>query len=318
MKWIMCSIVAVTASALTGCLSSPKQSSLASWNEGAPKAAIVSFVRSVTDESSPDYLPPAERIATFDMDGTLLIEKPMYIVFGFALEQMKARMDADPSLVAQQPFKAIAEKDMDYFHGNMYGPDGLFDVLLYATDGMTDEVYAQALATYLQMPHARFDKAPNELLYVPVLELVDYLVAHDFNVYICSGSDPEFTRLAAAPAVGLPPENIIGTTVLTQWDGKAFVRKHAFVLPLNDREGKPVNIRNKIGRVPVIAVGNSRGDLEMLNYSKTARHSLQLIVNHDDPDREYEYGVDEMKKLCKENQWIEVSMKHDFKAVFAQ
>ncbi|MDF7822928.1 HAD family hydrolase [Pontiellaceae bacterium B12227] len=316
MKWIKVAVLIISSSVLAGCATSNQQASLELWNEGAAKASIVDFVQAVTDESSPDYLPPAERIATFDMDGTILIEKPMYVVFGFALEQMAVQMENDPSLKNKQPFKAVAEKDMEYFHGNMYGTDGLFDVLLYATDGMTDEAYTEALNTYLAKPHPRFGKSPNELLYAPVLELVDYLLAHDFKVYICSGSDPEFTRIAAAGAVGLPPEHIIGTMVLAEWNGEAFIRKHEFIHPINDQAGKPVNIRNKIGRVPVVAVGNSRGDLEMLNYSKTAGHSLQLIVNHDDPDREYEYSVDKMKKLCAENDWIEVSMKDDFKTVF--
>ena len=317
MKWIKVSGIIIVSSVLAGCATFKQHtSSLELWNNGVAKASIVDFVQSITDESSPEYLPPKERIATFDMDGTILIEKPMYVVFGFALEQIAAKMEADPSLKAKQPYKAIAEKDMNYFHGNMYGSDGLFDVLLYATDGMTDEDYFQALETYLSKPHPRFGKSPNELLYAPVLELINYLKTHDFQVYICSGSDPEFSRIAASEAVGISPEHIIGTVVLTEWNGEQFIRNHEFVKPLNDMAGKPVNIRNKIGRVPVIAVGNSRGDLEMLNYSKTASHSLQLLVNHDDPDREYEYSVEKMKKLCIENDWIEISMKADFKTVF--
>ena len=320
MKWIKYAVLIVVPSILAGCVSEKSSSveppALNLWNAGEAKTAIVEFVHSVTDSASPNFLPPSARVATFDMDGTILIEKPMYVVFGFALEQMEAKMEADPILKQKQPFKAVAEKDMDYLHGNVYGTDGLFDVLLYATDGMTDDAYFQALEAYLAKPHSRFGKSPNELLYAPVVELVAYLKAHDFQVYICSGSDPEFTRIAASEAVGIPPENIIGSMVLTEWNGEAFVRKHAFVQPVNDMAGKPVNIRNKIGRVPVIAVGNSRGDLEMLNYSRTAAHSLQLIVNHDDPDREYEYSVDKMKKLCAENDWIEVSMKDDFRTVF--
>ena len=320
MKWIKYTVLIVISTVLSGCSRAvfiPEPvAALDLWNNGTPKKAIVAFVQSVIDPASPHYLPPEKRVATFDMDGTILIEKPMYVVFGFALEQMAAKMAASPAVKENQPFKAVAEKDMDYFQGNVYGTDGLFDVLLYATDGMTDEEYFQALEAYLSTPHPRFGKSPNELLYSPVVELVAYLKAHEFQVYICSGSDPEFTRIAASDAVGIPPENIIGSMVLTEWNGEAFIRKHAFIQPVNDEAGKPVNIRNKIGRVPVIAVGNSRGDLEMLNYSKTAGHSLQLIVNHDDADREYEYSVDKMKMLCAENDWVEVSMKDDFKTIF--
>lgn len=324
MKWIKHTVLLfIFSSTLTACITGPQHSeqppevSLDQWNDRAPKSAIIQFVDSVTDPASPHYLPPEKRIATFDMDGTILIEKPMYVLFDFALGLVKEKMAADPSLAEKQPFKAVIEKDMAYFHGNMYGKDGLFDVLLYASDGLTDEEYKQALESYLAIPHERFQKAPNELLYEPVLQLIDYLQAHEFQVYIVSGSDPEFTRISASEGVGIPPENMIGTTVLTEWNGSNFIRIHEFIQPINDQAGKPVNIRNKIGRIPVLAVGNSRGDLEMLNYSKTAGHSLQLIVNHDDSEREYEYSVDKMKKLCRENDWIEVSMKNDFKTLFS-
>lgn len=192
----------------------------------------------------------------------------------------------------------------------------MFEILLYATDGMSDAEYQTALQDYLTKSHPRFGKAPNELVYVPSIELIAYLHDHAFKVYIVSGSDPEFTRIAAADKVGVPPEHIIGSTVLTKWNGEEFIRQHEFIEPINDQAGKPVNIRNHIGRIPVIAVGNSRGDLEMLNYSKTADHSLQLIVNHDDAEREYEYSVQRMKQLCEANDWIEISMKNDFKVIF--
>jgi len=304
---------------LTACASKgPSTASLDLWNDGAPKAAITDFVQSVTDTSSPDFLQPGERIATFDMDGTILLEKPSYANFDFALGLLKKQMAADPSLTDKPLYKAVAENNMEFFHGNWYGPGGLYDVLLYATDGMTDAEYRMALEGYLAQPHPRFGRSPNELLFAPVLQLIDYLKTNGFKVYIVSGSDPEFTRIAAAENVGLPPEDIVGTTVLTEWDGEKFTRQHEFVKPINDEAGKPVNIRNKIGRVPVMVVGNSGGDLDMLNYSKTAGHSLQLVVNHDDPEREYEYSVEKIKKLCAENNWIEISMKNDFKIVFDQ
>ena len=296
----------------------PSTASLDLWNDGAPKAAIKDFVQSVTDTSSPDFLHPGERVAAFDMDGTILLEMPDYANFGFALGLLKKQMAADPSLTEKPLYKAVAEDNMEWFHGNWYGKDGLYDVLLYATDGMTDAQYRQALEDYLGEPHPRFNRSPNELVFAPIVQLIDYLQANGFNVYIVSGSDPEFTRIAATADVGVPPENIIGTTVLTEWNGREFTRQHAFVEPINDEAGKTVNIRNKIGRVPVMVVGNSDGDLAMLNYSKTAAHSLQLVVNHDDPDREYEYSVEKMKKLCAEHGWIEISMKNDFKIIFKQ
>jgi hypothetical protein len=150
--------------------------------------------------------------------------------------------------------------------------------------------------------------------------LIHYLQDHQFEVYIVSGSDPQFTRVFCEKAASIPVRNVIGTTVLTKWvktdTGSYFIRIHKFVEPINDEAGKPVNILNKIGIVPVLAVGNSAGDYHMLEYSKTAPLSLQMIVNHDDSIREYYYEAEKMKKMCQDNGWKEISMKNDFKIIF--
>lgn len=155
------------------------------------------------------------------------------------------------------------------------------------------------------------------MVFAPVVLLIDYLKIHGFKVYIVTGSTAQFVRNFASQAVRVSEENVIGTTILTEWgtrsDGSVFVLKKEFVEPINDEGGKPVNIRNKIGRIPVIAVGN----YHMLEFTKTAGHSLQLIVNHDDPVREYKYETAEMKALIENNGWIEISMKNDFRIVFA-
>nr|WP_321259037.1 HAD family hydrolase [uncultured Pseudodesulfovibrio sp.] len=299
------------------------QNTLDLWQEGAIKTAIVQFVEEVVNESGSNYLSPEDRIATFDMDGTILLEKPQYVVFDFAERQMLKRIEGDASLKNVQPYKAVAEKDMSYFSHDPYAENSLYAILLYATDGFTDAQYNAALAKYFaQVKDKRFGLSYNKLVYAPVIQLIDYLKAHQFTVYICSGSDPQFTRGFALEAAHITPENVIGTTVLTTWDregkGVDFVRQHEFVKPINDKEGKPVNIRNKIGRVPVFALGNSGGDYHMLEYSKTAAYSLQMIVNHDDPEREYQYKDEEMRAMCLENGWHEISMKNDFKAIFAE
>lgn len=299
------------------------QADLDLWREGDTKTAIIDFVENVVDQLGPGYLPPEDRIATFDMDGTILIEKPQYVIADFARREILKLIKKTPSLKAVQPYKAVVEKDMAYFSYDLAAANSIYSILLYATDGYTDAEFSDALTEYFaQVKDARFGKSYNVLTYAPMVQLIDYLRAHQFTVYICSASDVQFTRSIALKAAHIGPERVIGTTVLTKWvrDGKQadFVRQHAFVQPVNDQQGKPVNIRNTIGRVPVFAVGNSGGDYHMLEYSKTAAQSLQLIVNHDDPDREYQYKDEAMRAMCQENGWHEISMKQDFKVVFAE
>ncbi|NDV20215.1 haloacid dehalogenase-like hydrolase [Pseudodesulfovibrio sp. JC047] len=299
------------------------QGDLDLWRDGTVKTVIIDFVENIINESGPGYVPPEDRIATFDMDGTILVEKPQYVVFDFAERELLKRLEKEPSLKTVQPYKAVLEKDMAYFSHDPAAINSLYTILLYATDGYTDAEYSDALAAYFtQVKDARFGTSYNTLVYAPVVQLIDYLKAHQFTVYICSGSDPQFTRGFALKAAHVSPEHVIGTTVLTKWvrNGKRadFVRQHAFVKPINDKEGKPVNIRNTIGRVPLFAVGNSGGDYHMLEYSKTAARSIQLIVNHDDPDREYQYKDEAMRAMCEENGWHEISMKQDFKVIFAE
>jgi len=315
-------IVTILTTACTSGSSSFAQDKLALWNEGATKSAIVEFVESITERSNPRYLPPAERVAVFDMDGTILLEKPQYALFDIATRQLLEDIERDPSLKNKQPHKAIYEKDWAHFGDDWYSDTGLYSVLLHAAGGSTAKEYDQEIRDYLKnTKHERFGARPHELVFAPVVQLIDYLKTHGFEVYIVTGSTVQFVRNFASEAVRVPPENVIGTTILTEWGarsgGGVFVLKKEFVEPINDEAGKPVNIRNKIGRIPVIAVGNSNGDYHMLEYSKTAGHSLQLIVNHDDPEREYEYKTAEMKALIKKNDWTEISMKNDFKTVFA-
>lgn len=290
---------------------------LSLWNEGKAKASIINFVQSCTDKSSSRYLPPAKRVAAFDMDGTILIEKPMYVLFDFAIKKVVEKAAANPILTRKQPYKAVVNQDWNYLHENLYSEDGMFDTLLYATDGYTNRDYTQAMARFFEETrHPRYQVSPKKLVYQPVVQLINYLQSNQFDVYICSGSDPQFTRSFCTEATGVPKENVIGTTVLTKWIDGQLIRQHEFVKPLNDGPGKPVNLLNKIGKVPVITVGNSMGDFHMLEYSKTAPHSLQLLVNHDDDQREYKYKNKKMKNVCRDQGWQEISMKHDFKTVF--
>jgi phosphoglycolate phosphatase-like HAD superfamily hydrolase len=292
---------------------------LTHWNDGKAKTAIESFVKKVTTAGE-NFLTVEERVAVFDMDGTILIEKPNYVLMDFVLREMHGQMKADSSLKEKQPYKAIATSDWHYFETvDMFSDTGLYSALLYATDSLTEKEYNQKVSGYLNsVKDKRFGVSYDELVYAPVVELIRYLQAYQFEVHIVSGSDPQFTRVFCEQQANIPVENVIGTVVLTEWNEEKqwFTRVNSFVKPINDEEGKPVNIKTHIGRHPVIAVGNSTGDKAMLNYSKTKPNTLQMIVNHDDDVREYSYKSEKMKKLCEESGWIEISMKKDFRVVF--
>jgi phosphoserine phosphatase len=293
------------------------------WNEGTTKASILSFVETATDETNSIFLPAQDRVAVFDMDGTLLLEKPNYVLFDFINRIIMEQIAGNPALKQKQPYKAFYEQDWAYFEKlNYYGDDGLYSILLYAFDGYTEGQYRDSVQKYIStVIDKRYNKPYKQLFFAPMVQLIQYLQDHRFEAYIVSGSDPQFTRVFCEGAAGIPLQNVIGTTVLNKWvetdTVSYFVRLHKFVEPINDEAGKPINIFNKTGKVPVIAVGNSSGDYHMLEYSKNARHSLQMIVNHDDSVREYSYEVEKMKKLCQDNGWQEVSMKNDFKLIFS-
>ncbi|MCK5824808.1 MAG: haloacid dehalogenase-like hydrolase [Ichthyobacteriaceae bacterium] len=301
---------------------SSKEEALSLWNDNEVKAKIISFVDSITDKNSPHYLTPSNRVVMFDMDGTILAERPMYAIFDFALRELSSKIKKNPELKNKQPYKAVAEKDMGYFKKVGFASEtGIYSVLLFASDGDSEIEYAKKVRNYFNtVKNKRFGVSNKKLVYKPTLQLIKYLQKNKFDIYISTGSEIQFARIINEDMIGIPAENIIGTTVLTKWvqtDSGAFhIRQHQFIQPINDKDGKPVNIKNKIGKQPIMVVGNSMGDYHMLEYSKQADYSLQIVINHDDADREYSYNAEEMKKACKENGWFEVSMKKDFKKVF--
>ena len=289
------------------------------WNEGKVKTTILSFMEAITDETNPAFEPVPERVAVFDMDGTLLLEKPNFVLFDFLARLISEQVAAKPELKQKQPFKAFYEKDWAWFEA--LDLNGLYHILLDATSGLTEDKYREAVLKYFNtVIDDRYKKPYDQLFYAPMLQLIQFLQANQFEVYIVSGSDPQFTRVFCEKTANIPAQNVIGTTVLTKWvstdTGSYFIREYKFVEPINDEAGKVVNIFNKIGKVPVMAVGNSAGDYHMLEYSKNASFSLQMIINHDDAAREYVYDFEKMSKLCKDNGWQEVSMKNDFKVIF--
>ncbi len=300
-------------------------SSLPSWNETPRTQAILDFVATVTDEQNPNYVPPQDRIATFDNDGTLWCEKPGYIQLFFAIARLKAMATADPDLQQKAAFKAAVKEDMSYF-ASLY-PDkvqALIEIIYDTHAGMSQAEFEQQAQAFLSSAlHPRYQVPFQQLTYQPMRELVDYLHEHDFKVFIASAGGMSFVRTVSEEIYNISRERVIGSniafeTVMTE-DGPTLMRKPGLVEPLDDGVGKPVNIELHIGRKPILAFGNANGDLHMLWLAETNRYpSLSLLLHHDDGDREYAYdrGNETVMKLAKDRNWSVVSMKDDFKTIF--
>lgn len=306
---------------------SPTLAPLPSWNEGTTKAAILDFVRRVTTEGSPDYLPPSERIATFDNDGTLWCEQPNYVQAFFLLDRVKTITTQNPELAAQQPYKAILEHDKDTLA--MFGKKEIVTLGFATHTGMTTEEFEAIAKTWLDSAmHPRFHHLFQECIYQPQLELLTYLRDNGFKTFIVTGGGNGFMRAIAENTYGIPPEQVIGSSgklKLERQDGKLTLMKLPELNSFDDRDEKVVNIELHIGRRPILAFGNSDGDLAMLQYTATgAGARLALLLHHDDGDREYAYDHDFMlsplrdglEAVPKLNGGHIVSMKQDFKQVF--
>lgn len=303
------------------------QDPLASWNDTAAKKAIVSFVERVTKEGSPDYVPPAERIATFDNDGTLWAEQPMYFQLLFALDRVKALAPQHPEWKDKEPFASLLKGDVK---GALAGGERAIAEIMAATHaGMTTAEFEQIVKEWIATArHPRFKRLYTECVYQPMLELLAYLRANGFKTYIVSGGGVEFMRPWAEKVYGIPPEQVVGSTIKTRYE----MREGAPVLVrlpepdfLDDGPGKPVGIQTHIGRRPVAAFGNSDGDLQMLQWTAAGTGPrFCLYVHHTDADREWAYdreshigrldkGLDEARKRG----WTIVDIKSDWKRIFA-
>jgi phosphoglycolate phosphatase-like HAD superfamily hydrolase len=299
---------------------------LPSWNDGRTKQAIVAFVTDVTREGSPDFVPPPERVATFDNDGTLWIEQPMYVQFAYALDRVKALEPQHPEWKDTQPFKAVLEGDMAALAAA--GEKGAVEIVAATHAGMTPEEFRQTVTEWLSTArHPRFDRRYDELVYQPMLEVLAYMRANGFKTYIASGGGAEFIRSFAEQRYGIPPEQVVGSRIVTKFerrDGKPILFRLPRVDFVDDGPGKPVGINQGIGRRPIAAFGNSDGDLEMLQWTTEAgKRRLGVVVHHTDAEREYAYDrQSHMGKLDKAldaaavDHWIVVDMKRDWKTVF--
>ncbi len=301
---------------------------LPSWNSGSAKKSIIDFVTRVTAQGSPDFVPPAERIATFDNDGTLWTEQPVYFQLAFAFDRVKTMAPQHMEWKNQQPFKAALEKDQQALAAS--GEKGLLEVMTATHAGMTTEEFAKAVIEWLATArHPRFKRPYTDMVYQPMLELLVYLRANGFKTFVVSGGGVEFMRPWVEKTYGIPPEQVVGSSGEVKFqtgpDGKPELVKLANVEFIDEGPGKPVGINRFIGRRPIFAFGNSDGDLQMLQWTVAGPGPrFAGIVHHTDAEREYAYDrQSEIGKLDKAldaaaaGGWTVVDMKNDWKEVFS-
>jgi phosphoglycolate phosphatase-like HAD superfamily hydrolase len=299
---------------------------LPSWNDGPAKTAIVEFVAAVTDKNGKDYVKPTERIATFDNDGTLWVEQPIYTQMTFISDRVKELAPQHPEWKTTQPFKAFLDGDMKTVAAA--GKKGLLTAALATHTGMTAEQFTRRATMWIETArHPRFKRLYTDLVYQPQLELLTYLRENGFKTFIVSAGGIEFMRPWTERVYGIPPEQVVGSSVKTEFqmhDGKPVLVRTAAVNFIADKAGKPVGIYEHIGRRPILAFGNADADMEMIQYTLAGEgRRLGLFVHHTDGDREYAYDrqshigkLDKVLDQAAAKGWIIVDMKKDWKKVF--
>jgi phosphoglycolate phosphatase-like HAD superfamily hydrolase len=298
---------------------------LPAWNDGAAKKAIVKFVHATTDQSGPQFVPPAERIATFDQDGTLWVEHPMYTQVLYCLDRVSAVVKAKPALAKVEPFKTVLS-------GNR---EDLFKILAATLTGMSVDEFQAEVKKWLDTARdPRWKRPYTELTYLPMIELLKYLRAKGYRTYIVTGGGQDFVRVYSEEVYGIPPEQVVGTAGGTSYgydkNGRPVLTKDPKLLLNDDNAGKPEGIHLMIGRRPYAAFGNSTGDRQMLEYTKAGNGArLAMLVLHDDATREYAYGPAQglpdtkvgtftraLYDEATKQDWVVISMKNDWKRVF--
>jgi phosphoserine phosphatase len=299
---------------------------LPSWNDGPAKQSLIDFVTKVTTDSGPDYVKPEDRIATFDNDGTLWAEQPMYVQAQFLIDRVRALAPQHPEWQTKEPFAALLKGDMGGV--TAAGEAGVAEMMAATHSGMTTEEFAEIVSNWIATAkHPTTGKFYTEMVYQPMLELLDYLRANGFKTFIVSGGGIEFMRPWTERIYGIPPEQVVGTTGGLKFemrDGKPVIMKLPELVLNDDKEGKPVGIQRHIGRRPIAAFGNSDGDLQMLQWTCSAPGATHcLYVHHTDAGREWAYDRDShVGKLDKgldeatARNWTVVDMKNDWRTVF--
>ena len=300
---------------------------LPSWNEGPAKQSILNFVVEVAGRDSPSFVPEPQRIATFDNDGTLWCEQPMYVQLAFALDRVKVLAPQHPEWADKQPFKAALDGDMRALAES--GERGLSELVMATHANMATEDFTHIVNEWLSTArHPRFKRPYTDLVYLPMIELLNYLRANGFRTFIVSGGGIEFMRPWSEQVYGVPPEQVVGSSIKTRFQMQGNIPvlfRLAEMDFVSNGPGKPVGINQYIGRRPIAAFGNSDGDLEMLQWTtKAAGRRFGLIVHHTDAQREYVYDrksesgrLDKALDVAPANHWTVVDMKSDWKRVFS-
>ncbi|MES2922670.1 MAG: HAD family hydrolase [Verrucomicrobiota bacterium] len=304
------------------------QDPLPSWNDTANKKSITDFVAKVTKQGSSDFVPPAERIATFDNDGTLWCEQPLYFQLFFALDRVKVLAPQHPEWKDKEPFASLLKGDVKAALAG--GEPALVEIIMATHAGMSTEEFEKIVKDWVATAkHPKFKQPFTSCVYQPMVELLAYLRANGFKTFIVSGGGIEFMRPWTEAVYGIPPEQVVGSSIKTEYqmkDGKPVLMRLPAVDFIDDKAGKPVGINSHIGRRPILAFGNSTGDQQMLEYTQGGTGArLMLLVHHDDAEREFAYGADShigtfsdaLMAEAKEKKWNVVSMKADWNKIFS-
>ncbi len=316
------SLIMIVLLATSGYAADP----LPSWNDGSAKQAILNFVKEVTDKSSPNYVPPSERIATFDNDGCLWSEQPIYFQLRFAIDRIKALAPEHPDWKMKLPFKAVLENDKKALLAS--GKKGLVELVMASHAGMTTTEFEQIVKDWITTAkHPRFKRPYTDLVYQPMLEVLSYLRTEGFKTFIVSGGGIEFMRPWVEEVYGIPPEQVVGSSIKTKFemrDSKPVLARLPEIDFFDDKAGKPVAIHKFIGHRPIAAFGNSDGDLQMLQWTAVGRGKrLMLLVHHTDSEREWAYDrkshigrLDKALDEANAKGWTVVDMKKDWKFIY--
>jgi len=324
----LASAVAFAAGLAFGAPAFAQTDPLPSWNDGAAKEAIVSFVRATTTQGSPRFVPPAERVATFDNDGTLWAEQPLYFQLLFALDRVKALAPQHPEWKTKEPFASLLKGDV---HKALEGGEkAIAEIVMVTHAGMTTVEFERIVKDWIATAkHPKTGRLYTEMVYQPMLELLAYLRANGFKTFIVSGGGIEFMRPWTERVYGIPPEQVVGSSIKTKYemrDGKPVLVRLPAIDFIDDKAGKPVGINSHIGRRPIAAFGNSDGDRQMLEWTQGGGGArLMMLVHHDDAAREWAYGPkskigtfsDSLMAEARKQGWTVISMKNDWKTIFA-
>lgn len=309
--------------------SSTGEDPLPSWNDCNSKTKIIDFVEATTTEGNPDFVPVADRIATFDQDGTLLVEQPTYAEIRFAFSRIKTLAAEHPEWKSTQPFAALIADDAKTIAN--FDTKDIQKIVSVTHSGMTTDAFTTMVKDWIRdYKHPRFEKPYTQLFYQPMLEVIKYLQKNRFQVYIVTGSGQGFVRAFSDDTYGIPVQQVVGTPGKTKFEyaegGKPQLMKLPEIFLVDDKEGKPESINLVIGKRPIAAFGNSTGDRQMLEWTQSGGgNRLMLLVHHDDTNREYLYGTyskigpfpDALMQEANTRGWVVVSMKDDWKRIFS-